>query len=323
MRGFLPAVSLLIGVILVSCEITLSDTTEVETEEPLVMGEIEERIDPNHETDATGDQRTEYLGHTEDRIDLDSDSRGASKTRENVDTWLDLAKSKELRNLPSSQRRRKKKKKTATTIPWIYQWGNKRRENVEGTGSGVRMFRLPFNSWGGKRGSMTFSPLQDNIYDRYGRFVSAEGNDVKKKAEDIERVRGKIRFNSWGGKRSEQPTDSRYITYLKERVYGTPVLRVYKVYESMKGKNNDDKENNFIHRIPNHLYNDTSQDDSSTDDGRPLVEKKRQHEICKRAVFNSWAGKRNYNSDTICLDKNLLFPAKLQTETVACCYLMN
>ncbi|XP_012141286.2 uncharacterized protein LOC105662552 isoform X1 [Megachile rotundata] len=338
MWGFLPAVTLLIGVILAGCEIvTLSEgETDASIEdrlsddsktwkEPLVMGE-EERIDL--QTDATDEQKNVYLGHPEDRrIDFDSDSRGVSNRRDNVDSWLALAaKSKELRNLPSSQRRRKKKKKTtATTTPWIYRWGNKRRGSADGMGSGIRMFRLPFNSWGGKRGPMTFSALQDNLFDRYGRDFSVDGNGVKKKAEDIERDRGKLPFNSWGGKRSERQNDrQQFLTYLKERMY-TPVLDVYKVHETIKGKSNgknDDKENNFIYRISGHLYNETNQDDSSDVDGRPIVEKRMNlREICKKPEYVSWAGKRSIKLNGIRFDNTVAIPADTEKgKTLLCCF---
>lgn len=91
--------------------------------------------------------------------------------------------------------------------PWAYWWGGK-RISLQGQNPGIRRpIRVPFNSWGGKRGRVVY-PRQPETNqfaeDRIGNDhvgASVDGYGVNRRAE-IERTGWKTPFSSWGGKRA-------------------------------------------------------------------------------------------------------------------------
>ncbi|XP_029038148.1 uncharacterized protein LOC114873707 [Osmia bicornis bicornis] len=373
MRSFVPTVCLLIGAIIGSCEFvnslyvaqpgdenndmsidnrdgkTSMDVLEAWKEkEPLVIEEMyEEEIDPNvRATD--GRRRNEYLDamdNAEYNRRINSLANTVSKRREIVESWYDLPRENEEQQdpLPLSQTKKKKKKKTMTTTamnPWIYRWGNKKRQNVdEGSSSVRRPIRVPFNSWGGKRGeeysrsaAILFPVKRTKLttYDRYDRDGSIDGYDVKREATDMDKVRWKTPFNSWGGKRAGKSTDrERYLRLLMERVDNAPIFGVLKEYGFVKGRNNEKGNDNFSNRNLFRIYNKTNEYDSSTtnrvNERLPLMPNKRMkhHEICKRTSrWDPWGGKRSLDTHTSRFGKDvaLLAYSLRGNKTFLCCY---
>ncbi|XP_078036943.1 uncharacterized protein LOC144470037 isoform X2 [Augochlora pura] len=79
--------------------------------------------------------------------------------------------------------------------PWAFWWGD-RRINSNGQAQGIRRpIRVPFNSWGGKRGRLPFN----NWFGKRGEF--GEWNGKRGEFGEWNGKRGE--FGEWNGKRGE------------------------------------------------------------------------------------------------------------------------
>ncbi|XP_076294264.1 uncharacterized protein LOC143215746 isoform X2 [Lasioglossum baleicum] len=141
------------------------------------------------EVDPEGIETDEIKGRSVDLL-----QNVAKRGEEPMDSWLDTT----TKEKASSQEKKD---------PWTYWWGGKRISS-QGQNSDIRRpIRVPFNSWGGKRGRVVYPRHpESNLFadDRIGNDhvgASVDGYGVNRRAE-IERSGWKTPFSSWGGKRA-------------------------------------------------------------------------------------------------------------------------
>nr|XP_033332745.1 uncharacterized protein LOC117224140 [Megalopta genalis] len=191
MRTFLPIVWLLARVVLGTVEIenNFSDVARSRTERDDRLENETEKFGPTTNDlyrDSSGDSFAMEADQKEADpggvIKDESNAKLADFLKIIIKRGQDSAESLLDQNEKSSAQEKKN--------PWAFWWGGK-RINTSGQNSGIRRpIRVPFDSWGGKRGRPPFN----NWGGKRGRL----------EFKDWGGKRGKVAFGGWGGKRGRE-----------------------------------------------------------------------------------------------------------------------